>query len=462
VGGGIDAARLRLTCQEMTPILERLDSSPLKRLHGLAALLCAVAFGIDLLEISIGNALSAVFSAPPYSLGPSVLSWILASAYIGAVTGAPIVGRIADRKGIQRTLAATLLWLGLMSLLAFTQSTPVWFGSFRLLSGIALGAYPPLMIAYLTAIAPSGYRGLMIFWVCALAYLAPPFGIFLIRWLTPLHPFDIAGWRWPFAYAGIAALIVSLGFLWLPESPRWLLTLGRAPAAERICEAFERSPMLRLPSILSVHMGVRAEAATVHRESRQPTRPRLGDARPFVMTLYFLHPWFTIAFPLLTGPMLLKRGYRLTDALLYIAVSTMGPVVSTLLTGTFVDRVGRRIALTLSCGVMLLAVSAFFYTERPVALASAIIVFAIGAAVYTPLMTTYGAELFPSTTRASATTLAWAVNRMAAVLVPVGLLPLFAARGPPAIGWEVTVALLATMALIAVYGPSGAAGRNVQ
>src|ERR1700747_708187 len=168
----------------MSPILERLDSSPLKLLHGLGALLCAVGFGIDLLESSVSNALSAVFSAPPHLLSSPVLSWLLASVYVGAVIGAPIVGRIADRTGLQRTLAATLLWLGLMSPAGLTQSSPLWFGCFRLLSGIALGAYPPLMIAYLTAISPRAYRGLLIFWVCALAYLAPPFGIFLIRWLT--------------------------------------------------------------------------------------------------------------------------------------------------------------------------------------------------------------------------------------------------------------------------------------
>ena len=447
----------------MSIILERLDSSPLKLLHGLAALLCAVGFGIDLLEISVSNALSAVFSAPPHSLSSPVLSWLLASVYVGAVIGAPIVGRIADRKGLQRTLAATLLCLGLTSLAAFTQSSPLWFGCFRLLSGIALGAYPPLMIAYLTAIAPRAYRGLLIFWVCALAYLAPPFGIFLIRWLTPLHPFGVEGWRWPFAFAGLAALLVGFAFIWLPESPRWLLTLGRSQLAERICQAFERSPRLLLPGRLSnPGPALHPEKSTRHIEPSPSNGPRPGGTLAFVVTLYFLAPWSVNAFPLLTGPILLERGHRLSDALLYIAVATFGPAVSTFLTGPLVDRVERRVSLTLSCGLMLLAVIIFFSSDQPLALASAVIAFAIGVAIYMPIMTTYGAELFPSTTRASATTLAWAGNRLAAVLVPVVILPVFAARGSAALGWEVTFALLATIVLIAVFGPKGAAGGNVQ
>src|SRR5258708_33497285 len=98
----------------MISILERLDSSPLKLVHGLAALLCSVGFGIDLLEISVTNALSAVFSAPPHSLRPSVLSWLLASVYVGAVIGSAGVGRIAERKGGQAAVCGTLRSPGIM------------------------------------------------------------------------------------------------------------------------------------------------------------------------------------------------------------------------------------------------------------------------------------------------------------------------------------------------------------
>ena len=173
------------------------------------------------------------------------------------------------------------------------------------------------------------------------------------------------------------------------------------------------------------------------------------------MVLYFLQPWSMAAFPLLTGPMLLKRGHRLTDTLLYIALATFGPALSTFIAGPLIDRLKRRVSLMLTCAVMLLAVGAFFSTDNTVPLTGAIMIFTTGVAVYTPLMTTYGAELMPIARRASLTTLAWAGNRLAAVLVPLSVLPLFVAYGASAVGWEVTFALLASVLLVALAARKG-------
>jgi putative MFS transporter len=439
----------------MSVILERLDSLPLKRLHGAAALLCAVAFGIDLMGVSISTALSAVFSAPPHVLTTRSLSWLLASVYIGAVIGASLVGRIADRYGLQRTLAGILLLLGVASIFAAFRADPLWFGAFRLLSGVALGAYPPLMVAYLTETSPAAYRGLIIFWVCGLAYLAPPLGVFLIRWATPLSPLGIDGWRWPFVLAGVAALTVGVAMVYLPESVRWLLRMGRTDAAEHVCAAFERSRSLTVPR----WMGSRAAAS---RAVPQIASQRRLGVFAFVLTLYALQPWALIAFPLLTGPMLLNRGHSLSETLLYVASATLGPVGATFFSGMFVDRVERRVALVLGCVLMLVATGVFFYGDQPALLAGSVIAFSIGVAITMPVMTLYGAELFPTSTRASATALAWAGNRLAAGLVPLVMFPLFRARGSVAVCVEVASALVFTIGLVLFLGPKGAAGKVVQ
>ena len=420
---------------------------------------CAVGFGLDLLEMSINNALSAVFSAPPYALSPKVLSWLLASAYIGAVAGAPLAGRIADRKGLQRTLTFVFLWMGTMSLLAALRPNTVWFGFFRLLSGIALGACPPLLIAYLTGIAPRRSRGLLIFWVCGLAYLMPPIGVLLIRSLTPLHPWGIEGWRWPFLLAGAAAAFVGFVFIWLPESPGWLSVNGHAGRAHAVSERFRRSSVLGLPARWFEEKPVTAplpDAASEKPTGRTAYRPVLI----YVICLSFLQPWISISFQLLTGPMLLKRGYNLNEVLFFVALATFGPTIGTLFSGFVVDRTDRRISLIVAGALMALALGVFFgFDQRPL-VAAAVIAFAIGGAIYTPIMTMYTAELFPTTTRASAASFAWSANRVAAVAVPIVMLPLLANVGAWMVALVASVCL-GLAAILASLGPRGAANVDV-
>jgi putative MFS transporter len=429
----------------------RIDALPLKSLHLVAALACAVGFGIDLLEVSINNALAAVFSAPPHALKSGMLSVLLASVYLGAVIGALLVGRLADRGGLKRALAALLLWMGIMSAIAGSRAEPLWFSSFRFISGIALGAYPPLMIAYLTSIVPARFRGFIIFWVCGLAYLAPPAGVLMIRWLTPLQPLGIEAWRWPFLLAGAAAALVSIVLSQLPESPRWLLETGRAAVAEKALATFEHSRTVRAfdgwfhPSRSSV----------VARDS-EPSKRSIAELFAFTLIVYALHPWIGSTFPLLTGPMLMKRGHNLSDALFFIAIATFGPAISTFVTGLWIDRIERRAAVVVTCVLMGLALVAFFSFDERAILAVAVVAYSIGVAIYTPIMTVYGAELFPIRIRATATSIAWAANRLSAVLVPIIMLPWFSGDGPSVVLIVVAAALSATIFLVGRFGPKDA------
>ena len=134
----------------------------------LPLLICALGFGVDQMQLQMGGALATIFLAPPYSLDPHSLSWLLGAIYVGGCIGAPLLGRAADRGGLRRVLRWTLVWLGVTSVLSCVREDPTWIAAFRLLIGISLGAYPPLMIAYLTSIAPEGHRGRWIFLACGL------------------------------------------------------------------------------------------------------------------------------------------------------------------------------------------------------------------------------------------------------------------------------------------------------
>jgi putative MFS transporter len=103
------------------------------------------------------------------------------------------------------------------------------------------------------------------------------------------------------------------------------------------------------------------------------------------------------------------------------------------------------------------ALCAFFGFDARGILAAAVIAYAVGVAIYTPIMTMYGAEIFPIQRRASATGIAWAANRLSAVLVPIVMLPWFSKDGAKAVAMVVTAALVATIILILRFGPKDAA-----
>jgi putative MFS transporter len=367
----------------------------------------------------MGGALATIFSVPPYSLDPRSLSWLLGAVYVGGFICTPLLGRAADHCGLRRVLRWTLVWLGITSMLAGVRDDPAWLSVFRLLMGISLGAYSPLVVAYLTSIAPERQRGKWVFWACGLAYIAAPVSLFALRFLTASHPAGLAGWRC--MSVGIGALAVVTGYLFrsLPEQ---VLPRAEPSGASR-------------PGAVGMLM----------------TAP-LRRTFVFVAALYFLYPWATTAFSLLTGPLLLQRGFTLSNALWYVSFATVSPVVGTLAAAWVVDRISRRAGMLCCCAIMLIAAVCFFTGDAALSLSIALVAFGVGQALYPAVLTTFGAESFPGPLRATATSAAWALNRVACFLAPVVLLPLLKSPGPMSVGVCVAGALLLSAALTLRFG----------
>jgi MFS transporter, putative metabolite:H+ symporter len=424
----------------------RMDELPVTALHVLALLLCAFGLMLDTVEIALGSVLAAVFSSPGRAVPAGQLSILLGAVYVGAMVGAPILGWAADRFGRRRIVMGLLVWIGLTSLLAAASDGVDQLSVVRVLSGIALGAYPPVMIAYLTDLLPPRRRGMLIFFCSALATAGPPLALLLIRWLTPLQPLSIEAWRWGFIGGGVAAIAAGMASFLLPESPRWLMAKGFTDRAEALCAAFERSrAVMASPPVASISPRPGAAGSD---------RPVAGNRWPFVAALYLLSPWATVAFPLLSGAVLMQKGFKLTDTLLFVALSSVGPVLGTLLAASSIDRVDRRLSLALCAAAMVAFGLGFFLGADPLWLTVAAGLFGMCGALYVPTLSVYCAELFPTGLRASATATAWALNRFGAAIAPLLLLPLLRSTGPLSMFAVIATALLLTL-LVLAWAPRG-------
>jgi MFS transporter, putative metabolite:H+ symporter len=389
----------------------------------LIAVVCAVAFGLDLAEVGLGSALSAVFASPPHRLGSGSLGGLVAAVYVGSIVGAPVGAWLWRRLGYRKAFGWLLVWLAATSIAAALSPTWVQLTGARFLSGLSLGAYPPLMVAYIREVAPPGRRGLLLSVVCGFAYLAPPLCLIALRALTATHPFGVEGWRWPFAATAPLCLAAAAAFRRLPEPPR------RTPTADHLI--VDPPPASRL------------------------------DARMICLGLiYFLIPWAGVGFPIVTGPALLARGVSLSGALGYVSAAAAGPFISTVLTGLFLDRVRRRPVLIVCAGLMLIGIAVFFELQAGAALAAVVIGVSALNSTYIAVMTLFGAELFRTDQAPRATSLAWAFNRLGAALAPVLLLALLRSQGAAMVVALVGFALVGGMALVVATPGAGAAEQH--
>jgi len=426
------------------------DELPLTRTHLIIAAVGALGLFLDIAELALSNALSAIFSVPGQALQPYQLPLLLASVFIGGTLGAPLLGRFADHYGRRAALAAALAILAVTSTLAAASGGIGTLTLARTLSGLAIGAWPPLFAAYMVEILPARGRGRLIFTSAAIGLLGAPAMVFLIRALGPVQPLGLEAWRWALILgAGGSALTAGL-FLLLPESPRWLLAGGRREAASQV---------LRPPG----GKGGLAPAGEVRLE-RTAWRSWSGEHKRralLIAAVYFLSPWATVGFPLLNGAVLMKKGFSLSDSLLYSGVTQFGPALGTFLASFIVDRCERRLTLVLLAGTMALLGLVFAAAEAPATLMASGVAFSLTGVVFVCVLGLYVAELFPVGPRAMATTGTWAVSRVASALAPLALLPLLRGYGALAMFAVIAAALLACLVLLLAFGPRGLAGKPV-
>ena len=174
----------------------------------------AIAFeGYDL--IVYGTAVPALLAYPGWALTPAKVGLMGGAAFLGMFFGAPLAGWLSDRFGRRPLFIGLLTFFSLMMLLVSVAPTPLLFGLFRFLAGLAFGGIPPTAIAQTFEFSPPNRR------VLFNSIMLSGFGVgAILAGVLGLTMLGRLGFRGLFA-VGCLPLFTLAPLAWfvLPESP---------------------------------------------------------------------------------------------------------------------------------------------------------------------------------------------------------------------------------------------------
>lgn len=235
----------------------------------LAAVLGGLLFGYDTAVISgAEKGLQAYFlGAADFQYTDFIHGLTCSSALIGCVIGALISGWLANRLGRKLTLfvAGVLFFVSAIGSAQpefpfHMQSTVTMtilnaFNHYRIIGGIGVGLASAICPMYIGEISPAGKRGQLVSWnqfAIIFGQLVVYFVNFLIlgshenpviesigngisRVLPGSDPWTITtGWRYMFASEAVIAALFIILICLVPESPRFLVMIGKDDSALKI------------------------------------------------------------------------------------------------------------------------------------------------------------------------------------------------------------------------------------
>lgn len=308
-----------------------------------------------------------------FDVGPATLAQVIAAALIGCALGAATAGRIADRIGRIRCMqiAAVLFTASAIgSALPFALwDLAVW----RVIGGFGIGMASVIGPAYIAEVSPPAYRGRL----ASFQQAAIVIGIAisqLVNWgILNLADGDQRGkiggleaWQWMLGVMVVPAVLYGLMSFVIPESPRFLISVGRNTEARKVLAEVEGEHIDLDARVSEIEHAMRSE----HKSS---FKDLLGGKTGFLPIV-----WIGIGlsvFQQLVGINVIfyyssslwqSVGIDPSASFLYSFETSVVNIIGTVIAMIFVDRIGRKpLALIGSVGMAIsLGLAAWAFSSK--------------------------------------------------------------------------------------------------
>lgn len=166
-----------------------------------------------------------------------------AVVFLGMMIGGYIWGGLGDSLGRRGVLMVSMAFNALFAMLSCLAMSKELFITLRFLSGIGIGGSIPVTWSYYAEFQPKARRGAMLSFLAAF-WMVGNFIVAGLAWAVIPQTFEYGSenfhfnsWRLFTVLCGVPSLSVAISMIFLPESPRYLLTRGDEEGA---LEVFRR------------------------------------------------------------------------------------------------------------------------------------------------------------------------------------------------------------------------------
>lgn len=388
----------------------------------LIAAFAGILFGYDTGVISG----AILFIEREFNLSPQLNGFVVSAVLLGAFLGAFFSGRLADHFGRKRLLILDALIFIIGTIFTSVATSISWLIIGRIIVGLAIGVSSYVAPLYISEISPPKYRGALV----SLNQLAITVGIlisYVVDYYFALH----GAWRSMFGMGVIPAAILLLGMFTLPDSPRWILSIGREEHALDVLKKIRGHGPHTIQEFEEIKNSLQHQQGNWKMLFSKTIRPTLwvGAGLAFFQQVSGIN---TIIY---YAPTIFSMAgfHEATTAIL----ATMGVgvvfVVMTVVALPLIDTLGRRPLLFIGVSAMtvsLIALSWAFQGDNQtdllkwVALSSMLVFIAGFAISLGPIMWLMISEIFPLKVRGLGSSIATCVNWASNWMVTITFLTL--------------------------------------